>query len=165
MERLTAYLGLGSNLGLREDNLLRAIDLLRPLVRVHCSSSVYQTAPWGYVEQPIFLNCVLEVTSTLAPHRLLDSVIGLEREMGRQRGARYGPRLIDVDILLYGNLNLDHSDLQIPHPRMHMRAFVLVPLAELAPNLNHPALNCSIAALAQRVNGKEGVTIWGPPLA
>ena len=165
MERLTAYFGLGSNLGRRENNLLRAIDLLRPHVQVHSSSSVYQTVPWGLIEQPIFLNCVLEVTSTLAPHRLLDSAKGLELEMGRQGGPRYGPRLIDVDILLYGGLTLDDSDLQIPHPRMHLRAFVLVPLAELAPNLNHPSLNCSIAVLAQRVNGKEGVTYWGPPLA
>ena len=164
LEPVTAYLGLGSNLGLRQDNLLRAIRLLQGHVQVRSASSVYDTVPWGLAEQFNFLNCVLKVEAGLAPHLLLEAVKGLEQEMGRQPDIRYGPRLIDVDILLYGDLTLDQPDLQIPHPRLHLRAFVLVPLVELAPELTHPTLNITMARLAQRVEGKEGVTLWGPPL-
>lgn len=164
MEPVTVYLGLGSNLGRRADNLRRAIVLLRRYVRPRRASSVYETAPWGFSQQPDFLNCVLEVTATLAPHQILASVKGLEREMGRQLGVRYGPRLIDVDILFYGNQTLEYPDLQIPHPRLHQRAFVLVPLAELAPELSHLALLSTLAQLAAGVAGEAGVKLWGPPL-
>ena len=163
MDPVTAYLGLGSNLGRREDNLRRAIGLLRRYVRPRRTSPVYETAPWGFCQQPDFLNCVLEVTATLAPHQILSSVKGLEREMGRQPGVRYGPRLIDVDILFYGDRTMDYPDLQIPHPRLHQRAFVLVPLADLAPELLHSALGLTMAQLSDRVAGREGVKLWGPP--
>jgi len=164
LDPVTVYLGLGSNLGRREDNLRRAIGLLRRYVRLRRSSSVYETAPWGFSRQPHFLNCILEVTATLTPHRVLSSVQGLEREMGRRPGVRYGPRLIDVDILFYGSQTLGYPDLQIPHPRLHQRAFVLVPLADLAPELCHPTLTLTVAQLAPEVAGKEGGKLWGPPL-
>jgi len=164
MEPLTVYLGLGSNLGRREDNLRRAIGLLRRYVRTRRASSVYETAPWGLLKQPNFLNCIVEVTATIAPRQLLSAVKSIEKEMGRRPGLRYGPRLIDVDILLYGDQTVESPDLQIPHPRMHQRAFVLVPLAELAPQLSHPAFTVTVAQLADGVAGKDGVETWGIPL-
>ena len=164
MDPVTVYLGLGSNLGRRGDNLRRAIGLLRRYVRPWRASSVYETAPWGFTQQPGYLNCVLEVTATLTPRQVLSSVKSLEREMGRQPGVRYGPRLIDIDILFYGSQTLEDPDLQIPHPRLKQRAFVLVPLAELAPELSHPTLTLTVAQLADGVAGKEGVKLWGPPL-
>jgi 2-amino-4-hydroxy-6-hydroxymethyldihydropteridine diphosphokinase len=171
LEPITVYLGLGSNLGQREANLARAILLLgQPfdsaqdrrveLLRV---SSIYETAPWGYTEQPPFLNCVVEAETTLPPPLLLQAVQELEKAMGRKPGFQYGPRLIDVDILLYGSLTIDQPDLQIPHPRIPQRAFVLIPLAELAAIMVHPTLRLPIAELARRVEGKEGVKPWGPP--
>ena len=164
MEPVTVYLSLGSNLGRREDNLRRAIGLLRRYVRPQRASSVYETAPWGFTQQPEFLNCVLEVTTHLVPHMILSSVKSLESEMGRYPGARYGPRLIDVDILFFGDQTLEYPDLQIPHPRLHQRAFVLVPLADLAPGLSHPTMMLTVAQLADEVPGKEGVKLLGPPL-
>ena len=164
LDPVTVYLGLGSNLGRRENNLRRAIGLLRRYVRPLRASSVYETAPWGLSQQPDYLNCILEVTATLSPHQVLSSVKSLEREMGRQPGVRYGPRLIDVDILFYGGETLEYPDLQIPHPRLHQRAFVLVPLADLAPELSHPTLALTVAQLADGVSGKEGVKLWGQPL-
>ena len=171
MEPVTVYLGLGSNLGQREANLARAIQLLgQPFdsaqggrVEPLRASSIYETAPWGYTEQPPFLNCVVEAETALPPHLLLQSVQGLEKAMGRKPGFRYGPRLIDVDILLYGSLTIDQPDLQIPHPRIPERAFVLIPLAELAAVVVHPTLQLPIAELARRVQGQGGVTRWGPP--
>ena len=191
MEPVIAYLGLGSNLGQREANLRKAISSLSggpgnlhttavsatecpqtqgaearrappATLEVLRASSVYETAPWGYTRQPNFLNCVLEVRTSLSPRQLLYLVKGLEQEMGRLPGARYGPRLIDVDILLYGEATVDLRDLKVPHPGLPQRAFVLVPLAELAPWLVHSTLEVSIGELARRVEGLEGVKLWGP---
>jgi len=173
MEAVTVYLGLGSNLGQRDANLTRAIRLLgQPFdsaqgerVEPLRVSSIYETAPWGYTEQPFFLNCVVEAETTLPPALLLQSVQVVEKAMGRKPGIRWGPRVIDVDILLYGSLTIDQPDLQIPHPRISQRAFVLIPLAELAASLIHPTLQLAIADLARRVQGQEGVTRWGLPPA
>ena len=169
MAGVRAYLGLGANLGDREASLTQALVLLQnaPDLVVARSSSVYETAPWGYTQQPDFLNCVLEVETRLSPVALLRRTQGVEQAVGRQPTFRYGPRLIDVDILLYGGavLNLDQPDLQLPHPRLAERAFVLTPLAELAGELVHPVLRRSMAELALTVDGQEGVRRWGPPLA
>ena len=168
MDRVTAYLGLGSNLGKREANLLEAAKRLVQDQRVSIgrASSLYETAPWGYTDQPFFLNWVLEIETALEPVPLLARVQEVEHEVGREPSFRYGPRLIDIDILLYGGLTLSLGtpDLQIPHPRMEQRAFVLVPLVELAAELVHPKLLLTIQELARRVDGKDGITLWGPPL-
>ena len=181
MERVTAYLGIGSNLGCREENLAAAIQRLNDgtvtseihspatsaraanTINVLRSSSVYQTAPWGLEDQPDFLNCVIEVGTQLPPAGLLERAKAVEETLGRQPGLRYGPRLIDVDILLYGSMVVEQPDLEIPHPRLHLRAFTLIPLAELASELIHPVLNLTVGQLAQRVEGQDGVTLWGPP--
>ena len=169
MEVVTAYLGLGSNIGERENHLTRAAFLLAedPKVEITRSSSLYQTAPWGYLEQPVFLNCVLEIRTTLDPSPLLELTQRIEQVIGRQPGIRFGPRIVDIDILLYGEhqVHLEQPDLQIPHPRMHLRAFVLVPLAELVPNQVLPAWYATAEALKSGVEGKEGVQLWGPPLS
>ncbi len=186
MEPVVAYLGLGSNLGRREENLAAAVRLLgeEPVgagnqsghepgltpwtaprrLWVLRASSVYETRPWGIEDQPDFLNCVLEVGTRLSPPELLGRVKEIEGTMGREPGVRYGPRLIDIDILFYDDVIFEGPDLRVPHPRLHQRAFVLVPLAELSPDLVHPVLNASVGVLNRSVDGAEGVSAWGPPL-
>ena len=133
-----AYLCLGSNIGDRSANLHKAITLLDPKVHVKAQSSIYQTEPWGYSEQPTFLNQVIKVDTDLEPFELLEFVKEIESSIGRQESFRYGPRLIDVDILFYDDLILEAPKLTIPHARIFERAFVLIPLAEIAPDLLHP---------------------------
>ena len=160
MSSVIAYLGLGSNLGDRLRNLTDALTLLdRPQegVSVTRTSSIYETEPWGLVQQPKFLNCVAEVTTALSPLDLLQKAKEVEAAIGRKPGPRYGPRVADVDILLYGDLTVEEPDLQIPHPRLHLRAFVLVPLAELAPEFKHPLLADTVGGLAEKIGGREGV--------
>ena len=180
MEMVTAYLGLGSNLGDRWKNLQDALELLDTLddgVSVTRSSNVYETEPWGLADQPSFLNCVLEATCSASPERLLEVAKQVEQTLGREWSPRYGPRLIDVDILLYGDAVVgrgvhkrplhgrpQEAPLQIPHPRMELRAFVLVPLADLAGGAVHPVSGLTIVQLAKEVEGKDGVVLWGPPL-
>ena len=141
---ITAYLGLGSNVGTRMANLERALELLdaTPGIRVIRCSSIYETEPWGVTEQPPFLNAAVEVRTALEPGDLLAAVKAIEGEMGRATTVRYGPRNIDVDILLYGNSVIDWQtpDLQIPHARMLERAFVLIPLADIAGHIQHPTV-------------------------
>jgi 2-amino-4-hydroxy-6-hydroxymethyldihydropteridine diphosphokinase len=163
LEAVTAYLGLGSNIGWRSTNLTRAVCLLGKTSLLVQISSIYETLPWGIADQPKFLNCVLKIETNLAAPYLLDSMKTLETEMGREEGIRYGPRLIDIDLLIFGDRIIDLPHLQIPHPQLCQRAFVLIPLAELAPELKHPTLKVTIAQLAALANGKEGVKLWGPP--
>ena len=159
LKPITAYLGLGTNLGDRAKNLAQAITGLDAgaELTVLRTSGIYETSPWGLSEQPDFLNMVAEISTTLSPRQLLERVKELERELGRKPGPRFGPRLIDVDILLYGNLVLDEPDLRIPHASLHLRAFALAPLAELAPDRVHPVIGVTIARLAGQVDGLEGV--------
>jgi len=138
MKEHTVYLALGSNLGDRLANLKQAIDALTPQMEVKAKSSVYETPPWGYEDQPKFLNQVVKAKTYLDPEPLLKHLKRLEVALGRQASFPNGPRLIDMDILFYDELILNTSALVIPHPRLHERGFVLLPLMELSPDLVHP---------------------------
>jgi len=143
----TVYIALGTNLGERLDNLHAAIRAFPPVVQVLIESHIYETPPWGYENQPAFLNMVVKATTDLEPGALLSFLKQIEGELGRKQNFRWGPRLIDLDILFYDDLVIDTPPLVIPHPRLHERAFVLVPLSDVAPNLIHPILGKSIQEL------------------
>jgi 2-amino-4-hydroxy-6-hydroxymethyldihydropteridine diphosphokinase len=155
-EPATVYLGIGSNLGDRGANLDQALEMLSQRMKVNRISSVYDTEPLGNPHQPRFLNIVCEVTTRLSPEGLLTLAKGIESKMGRT-GKSGQPRPIDIDILLYGDLVRDTPELVIPHPRMTQRAFVLVPLAEIAPDLVHPVAGKTIKELKQAINEVQGV--------
>ena len=146
------YLALGSNLGDRLANLHAAQEALPPAVRVLAASPIYETPPWGYADQPAFLNQALKVETDLEPQDLLKTLKSLELRLGRTPGPRYGPRQIDLDILFYDDLVFEASDLTIPHPRIEERAFVLMPLADLAPDLRHPVSGLTVREMLQRVD-------------
>ncbi|MBN2258254.1 MAG: 2-amino-4-hydroxy-6-hydroxymethyldihydropteridine diphosphokinase [Anaerolineaceae bacterium] len=153
------YLGLGSNLGDRQSNLTQAIQMLEPDIRPRIVSPIYETVPWGYQDQPLFLNCVLEAATTLTPRKVLKNLKSIEIEMGRQPSIRFGPRLIDLDILFYDNLVVSSKGLTIPHPRLTERAFVLLPLSDIAADLLHPITGMTIRSLAAAID-KTGVEIF-----
>jgi len=135
-----AFIGMGSNLGDRRSFLEKASQEIssHPQVRVIRLSSLYETEPVGYLDQGWFLNQVMEIETTLTPEELLSFLQGIENKLGRKRLIRWGPRVIDLDILLYGNLTIESPQLIIPHPRMYERGFVMIPLQEIAPDLIHP---------------------------
>lgn len=148
MAETTVYLSLGSNLGDREKNLRVAIVALAGAgVRVTRISSFYETEPVDLREQPWFLNCVVEGETKAPALELLRALRGIEKHMGSKKRIAKGPRLIDLDILLYRDETIDTPEFQVPHPRLHLRKFVLVPLAEIAPNLKHPSWNGTAADL------------------
>lgn len=139
-QETAAYLSLGSNLGDRRQNLEAALKRLRetPGVRIVKVSRTYRSAAWGVEDQPEFLNLAAEIRTTLAPRALLGVAKNIERALGRAEGRRWGPRVIDIDILTYDRLSVEEGDLVLPHPRMAERAFVMAPLAEIAPELELP---------------------------
>ena len=145
-----AYVGLGANVGPREVTLLRAVDLLAEAegVRMVGVSQLRETEPVGVVDQPPFLNGVVAVDTSLSPHDLLALLLAVERELGRVRGERWGPRTIDLDLLVYGDEVVDEPGLRVPHPRLSERRFALEPLAELAPGLDVTGLSRVEDALA-----------------
>ncbi len=147
------YLSLGTNLGDRSAMLAKALATLddMPAVRVVRSSPVYESEPWGLTEQPKFLNIVAEIETALAPLELLNALKDLEQRLGRQPARRWGPRCIDVDVILWGDTIMSTPELAIPHQRFRERAFVLTPLADLAPEAVDPETGSTIAALASRL--------------
>ena len=157
-----AFIGLGANLGDPGEQLrgaLAALDAI-PGTRLTRASSLWRTAPVGHTAQPDFVNAVAEVETTRAPRALLDALLAIERGAGRSRGERNAARTLDLDLLLYGDERIDEPDLVVPHPRLAERAFVLEPLAALAPALLHPGLGVSIATLAERVRDPHAVRPW-----
>jgi 2-amino-4-hydroxy-6-hydroxymethyldihydropteridine diphosphokinase len=153
------FIGLGSNIGDRFKNLtLAACSVLRiPEVEFVKASSLYETEPVGMEGQPWFLNAVLWIRSAIPPMELLSKLLEIERGMGRVRKEPWGPRVIDLDILIFGAMVVKGEFLEVPHPRMHERRFVLEPLAEIAPNLTHPVMGVTIADLLQRVDHSKKV--------
>jgi 2-amino-4-hydroxy-6-hydroxymethyldihydropteridine diphosphokinase len=166
----TVYIGLGTNIGEREENLRAALQHL-PDVGVHIRrvSSVYETEPLDYLDQDWFLNAALEGATELDALDLLRALRVIESQMGSRKTIPKGPRLIDLDVLLYGNETLDTPELQVPHPRMLERRFVLVPLAEIAPTLRHPAWPAGVTQLLAVTRDRSAVkkfrdapSIWTP---
>lgn len=150
-----AYICIGSNLGNRRENCLRAIEILqRRGIIVKKQSSMYDTEPWGAENQPRFINMAIEIETVLKPRELLKTIKDIESEVGRKGSFRWGPRVVDLDILLFDSIILKEEDLEIPHPLMHERDFVLRPLCEIAPDRVHPLLKVRISDLIKSLEDK-----------
>lgn len=156
-----ALLGLGTNLGDRPANLRAALDALSAVGTVACRSSVWETAPLYVLDQPAFLNMAVSLDTALDPLDLLATLKDMEDRLGRVASVRYGPRLIDLDILLYGDTVMDDAVLTLPHARLHERAFALAPLAEIAGDCLHPILGLSIATLLAGLPDTDGIRRLG----
>jgi 2-amino-4-hydroxy-6-hydroxymethyldihydropteridine diphosphokinase len=157
-----AYVALGSNMGNREDYLLKAIQKLNlhPLIDVVNISSIYETDPIGYTDQAEFLNMVIKLNTDLSAFELLHVLQNTETLLNRKREVKWGPRTLDLDILLYNQENIVAEQLIVPHPRMHERAFVLIPLYEINQNISIPTLEESLSTIIDQLSDKEGVRIW-----
>jgi 2-amino-4-hydroxy-6-hydroxymethyldihydropteridine diphosphokinase len=156
----TVYLALGTNLGNRLANLKAAREALTPQMNIKAKSPIYETPPWGYTEQEKFLNQVLKVETYLEPEALLKHLKRLEVALGRVPSFENGPRLIDLDILFYDELVIHTPELVVPHPRLHERAFVLVPLNDIAPDLVHPEFKKTVQELLAE-HDTSGIQIIG----
>ena len=158
----SVFLALGTNLGDRLANLRAAIEALPPAAIVLAESPVYETPPWGLTDQPAFLNMAVKAKTRLEPEALLATLKRIEQELGRTPAVRWGPRVIDMDILFYDDLVLETPEATIPHPRLHERAFVLVPLADVAPDLRHPVLGKTVAEMLAECD-TSGIKQYGQP--
>jgi 2-amino-4-hydroxy-6-hydroxymethyldihydropteridine diphosphokinase len=156
------YLALGSNIGDRFVSLKEAIASIEasPNMKVVNTSSIYETDPVGYEDQDQFLNMVIQVRTDLCPFELLNTCLEIEKILGRKRDIRWGPRTMDLDILLYNQENIDSEMLTIPHPRMHERAFVLIPLLEIDSGLKLPTMEIPLQEVLEKIPDREGVRIW-----
>jgi 2-amino-4-hydroxy-6-hydroxymethyldihydropteridine diphosphokinase len=161
-----AFVGLGSNLEEPADRCREAVKRIIEVegVTVLRGSSLYRTEPVGRTDQPWFINAIVEIGTALPPEALLAALKGIERAMGRQEGQKWGPRIIDLDILLYGQDVINGEDLVIPHRELHRRRFVLTPLCELASGVIHPALGVSAVGLLDRLTDRSRVALFGPPV-
>ena len=157
----TVYLSLGTNLGNRAENLKQAITSLPPQMTVKKKSKIYETPPWGYTDQETFLNQVVLATTYLEPEPLLKHLKRLEVALGRKASFRYGPRLIDIDILFYDDLIMETPSLTIPHPHVHERGFVLMPMMDIAPDHVHPVTKKSTREMIALCN-TEGIALYEP---
>lgn len=157
-----AYIGIGSNLGDRLSFFKRAIELLAvsPDIKVEIVSSLYETQPIGFKDQPLFLNAVIKLSTELSPKELFSLMQSVEKNLGRERRERWGPRTIDLDLLLYDDIVLMDQGLTVPHPRLTERMFVLVPLSEIAPDLVHPVLKMRVAEILACGSFEGSVTLY-----
>ena len=155
----TAYIALGSNLGDREATLNSALKRLRDLGEVTAVSSIFETDPVGFADQPPYLNAVIELGTQLSPEELLTELQKVEMEYGRERSFQNAPRTLDLDLLLYGDIVIESAELIVPHPRMHERAFVLTPLVEIAPAVSIPGLVRSASSLLLDLQPAPGIRI------
>lgn len=160
---MTAYLGLGANVGDPQKSLSQALRELakHPKIQLIQASSLYRTAPVGVLDQPDFLNAVVQIETALDPDALMTAMLGVEKKLGRVRTKRWGPRVIDIDVLLYGARQIETPLITAPHPRMHERAFVMTPLAEIAPDLRIPGDTKSAVQIASELPDKKSVKIVG----
>ena len=155
MRENIVFIGLGSNLGERESMLHAAAEALQPEVQPIASSHIYETPPWGFLEQPPFLNQVIQARTTLSAQATLEKLKLIEKHMGRIQNFRYGPRAIDLDILFFNDEIIESDGLTVPHPELPARAFVLIPLQEIAPELVHPVLKKTVREMAEELDCSE----------
>lgn len=151
------YISIGSNLGDRISNCKKALDEMGSFANIVTVSSLYETEPVGKEDQPDFINCVAEIDTDLAPHDFLERLNVVEEKLGRVRDEKWGPRTIDLDIIFYGDQVINDNDLEIPHPRAHLRRFVLEPLCEIAPKFIHPKFNLPVEELLTKIEDDKGV--------
>lgn len=156
------FLSLGSNIGDRSQYLKSAITMIKSHREIELVnySSIYETDPVGYEDQDCFLNMVIQIETTLSPLNLLKTCLAIEKDLGRKREKVWGPRTIDIDILLYNQENIETEELKVPHPRMHLRAFVMIPLFEINNNINVPKIEKPLKLLVEDLPDKKGVRIW-----
>ena len=161
--KIEVYIGIGSNLGDRKANIVRGIDLLGGEIRIEQISSIYETAPVGFGNQPFFLNCVFRGTTNLTPEKLLTFLKHIEALVGRTETFQGGPRVFDADLLFYGTTVFESISLTIPHAGLTDRAFVLIPLCEIAGDLIHPGLGKTALELLEEIKGTEAVVFHSLP--
>ncbi|HEX3034160.1 MAG TPA: 2-amino-4-hydroxy-6-hydroxymethyldihydropteridine diphosphokinase [Thermodesulfobacteriota bacterium] len=155
------FVGIGSNLGNRAENCATAIREMSNFAKISAVSSIYETEPVGRENQPDFINCITKIETGLSPYELLLSLLSVENKLGRKHTQKWGPRIIDLDILFYDDLIVDSGELTIPHPRAHLRRFVLEPLSEIAPDFVHPTLKVSVSKLLEGLEDPKSVVKIG----